>query len=293
MTGNLPNRLIKKMQLETKTYQKENNSNIVKLIKESFSDMVSSRFLAKQLAIRDIKAQYRQSYLGIIWAFITPLTTAFVWIILNKTGTITLTDTGIPYPIYAFSGTLLWSIITESINSPMSNTKGAGGILSKINFPKEALLVSGVYKLLFNSAIKIVLLLVFLGIFGVGYHSSLLLFPLAFLGAIFFGTTIGLFITPIGMLYNDIAKIISMGLGFLMYVTPVVYAIPKEGLMKTLMEANPLTPIILTARDFAVGQSPEYLIYYLWTILACIPLFFVGLVFYRISIPIIVERMSA
>jgi len=293
LTGNPPNRLVEKMQLETKIYQKGNNSNIVKLIKESFSDMVSSRFLAKQLAIRDIKAQYRQSYLGIIWAFITPLTTAFVWIILNKTGTITLTDTGIPYPIYAFSGTLLWSIITESINSPMSNTKGAGGILSKINFPKEALLVSGVYKLLFNSAIKIVLLFVFLGIYGVGYHNSLLLFPLAFLGAIFFGTTIGLFITPIGMLYNDIAKIISMSLGFLMYVTPVVYAIPKEGLMKTLMEANPLTPIILTARDFAVGQSPEYLIYYLWIMLACIPLFFVGLVFYRISIPIIVERMSA
>ncbi len=281
------------MQLETRIYQKENNSNILKLLKESFSDMLSSRFLAKQLAIRDIKAQYRQSYLGIIWAFITPLTTAFVWIILNKTGTISLSDTGIPYPIYAFSGTLLWSIITESINSPMSNTKGAGGILSKINFPKEALLVSGVYKLLFNSAIKIVLLLVFLGIFGVGYHSSLILFPLAFLGAIFFGSTIGLFITPIGMLYNDIAKIISMGLGFLMYVTPVVYPIPKEGLMKTLMEANPLTPIILTARDFAVGESPEYLIYYLWTMLACIPLFFLGLVFYRISIPIIVERMSA
>lgn len=281
------------MQLETKIYQKENNSNIMKLLKESFSDMISSRFLAKQMAMRDIKAQYRQSYLGIIWAFITPLTTAFVWIILNKTGTITLTDTGIPYPVYAFSGTLLWSIITESINSPMSNTNGARGILSKINFPKEALLVSGVYKLLFNSAIKIVLLLLFLGVFGVGYHSSLLLFPLVFLGAIFFGTTIGLFITPIGMLYNDIAKIISMGLSFLMYVTPVVYAIPKEGLMKTLMEVNPLTPIILTARDFAVGQSPEFLMYYFWIMLACIPLFFLGLVFYRISIPVIVERLSA
>lgn len=255
--------------------------------------MLRSRFLAKQLAVRDIKSQYRQSYLGIIWAFITPLTTAFVWIVLNKTGTITLTDTGIPYPIYAFSGTLLWSIITESINSPMSNTNGAKGILTKINFPKEALLVSGVYKLLFNSAIKVVLLLVFLIVFGVGFHASLLLFPLAFLGAIFFGTTIGLFITPIGMLYKDIAKIISMGLGFLMYVTPVVYAIPKEGLMKTLMEMNPMTPLILTARDLAVGQTPEYLSYYFWMMLACIPLFFIGLVFYRISIPVIVERMSS
>jgi lipopolysaccharide transport system permease protein len=63
--------------------------------------------------------------------------------------------------------------------------------------------------------------------------------------------------------------------------------------MKTLMELNPLTPLVLTARDLIVGQSPEYLMYYFWIMLSCIPLFFVGLVFYRISIPVIVERMSA
>ena len=66
-----------------KIYQKQNNTKIGKLFKESFRDIIGARFLAKQLAVRDIKAQYRQSYLGIIWAFVTPLTTAFVWIFLN------------------------------------------------------------------------------------------------------------------------------------------------------------------------------------------------------------------
>jgi lipopolysaccharide transport system permease protein len=47
--------------------------------------------------------------------------------------------------------TLLWSIIVESINAPMTNTSGAKES-SKINFPKEALLVQGVYKLLLNSS---------------------------------------------------------------------------------------------------------------------------------------------
>ena len=143
------------MELKTRVYQKENNHHIGRLLKESLQDMMSSRFLARQLAVRDIKAQYRQSYLGIIWAFVTPLTTAFVWIFLNSSGTVRLSDTGVPYPVYAFSGTLLWSIITEAINAPTSSTNGAKSILSKINFPKEALLVSGVYKLLFNSSIKI------------------------------------------------------------------------------------------------------------------------------------------
>ncbi len=281
------------MNLETRVYQKQNNTKIGKLFKESFRDIIGSRFLAKQLAVRDIKAQYRQSYLGIIWVFITPLTTAFVWIFLNATGTIQLTDTGVPYPVYAFSGTLIWSIIKEAINSPTASTNAAKGMMSKINFPKEALILSGIYKLLFNSAVKILLLVIFVFFYGVGFHTSLLLFPLAILGAILFGTTIGLFLTPIAMLYKDIGKIVGMALGLLMYITPVVYAIPKEGMMKTIMEWNPFTPLILTTRDFVVGTEPVYLTYFIGLLLISIPLFFIGLLFYRISIPIIVERMSA
>ena len=281
------------MKLETKVYQKENNLRLGKLLRDSLTDMYGSRFLAKQLAVRDIKGQYRQSFLGVFWMFITPLVTAMVWVFLNYSGTVRLSDTGIPYPVYAFSGTLIWSIITEALNSPTQSTNSARGIISKINFPKEALVLSGIYKLLFNSSIKVVLLFLFVIIYGTGFHFSQLLFPFVILGAVLFGTTLGLLITPISMLYKDISKIVSMGLTFLMYITPVVYAIPTEGLMKTLMEYNPLTPIILTARDLVVGSSPEYLVYFGLVLASCVPLLFLGLVVYRVSIPVIVERLSA
>ncbi|WP_452231462.1 ABC transporter permease [Lacinutrix sp. MEBiC02595] len=281
------------MALETRVYQKERTIKVGALLKASLQDIYTSRFLARQLAERDIKAQYRQSYLGIVWAFIMPLATALVWIVLNNSGTITLSDTGIPYPVYAFSGTLIWSIIVAAINSPMQSTNAAKGILTKINFPKEALIVSGIYKLLFDSFIKIILLVLFVFIYGVGFHWSLLLFPIAILGAVLFGTTLGLFITPLGLLYKDIGKIITFGLQFLMYVTPVVYAIPKTGIMHTLMTWNPITPLVLTARDLVVGFTPVHLTYFMFVMLACIPLLFLGLIIYRISIPIIVERLSA
>ena len=204
------------MALETRTYQKQNNLKFGKLLKASLSDIYSSRFLAYQFAARDIKAQYRQSFLGIFWAFITPLVTALIWIVLNNSGTIRLSDTGVPYPVYAFTGTLIWSIITESINSPMLSTNAAKSILTKINFPKEALVISGIYKLLFNSGIKVLLLVGFVLIYNVGFHTSALLFPLTILGAILFGTTVGLFLTPIGLLYKDVGKVITFGLRFLM-----------------------------------------------------------------------------
>jgi lipopolysaccharide transport system permease protein len=281
------------MELETRVYQKENTASIGKHLKESLKDLFQARFLAKQLATRDIKAQYRQSFFGFTWIIITPLLTSIVWIVLNASGTVKLIDTGIPYPLYAFSGTLIWSIIVESINAPIQSTSAAKSILSKINFPKEGLVLSGIYKLLFNSLIKIALLLVFVWVYKVGFQMSLLLLPLTMFGAILIGSTLGLLLAPIGLLYKDVSKMISLGLKFLMYATPVVYAIPEEGIMKMVMEINPITPIVVTTRDLIVGFEPEYLSYFLILVLVCIPLLFVALVFYRISMPIIVERLSA
>lgn len=280
------------MALKTRIYQKENTARLGKMLLDIFKDFKGSTFLARQLTVRDIKAQYRQSYLGIFWAFVGPVSTALVWIFLNESGTVTISDTGIPYPVYAFSGTLIWSIVIEAINAPSTATRGARGIMNKINFPKEALILSGIYKVLFNSSFKVGILLVFVFAFGVGFHWSLLWLPLLILGAILLGTTFGLFITPISLLYNDVSQIISFGLRFLIYATPVVYAVPKDGILKTVMELNPLTPIILTTREAIVGFEYTYLTNYFVLMLLCIPLFLLGTVFYRISIPIIVERSN-
>lgn len=279
--------------LETRIYQKESSFNFFKLFRESLGDIWSSRFLARQLAERDIKAQYRQSYLGILWAFINPLATAVVWIVLNLSGTVEVTDSGIPYPLFAFTGTLLFSILSESINSPLRSTNNSKGILSKVNFPKEALIISGIYKLIFNSLIKIVLLVIFIFLFGIGFHWSLLLLPIAVVSAILLGSCLGLLITPMGLLFNDFDKILGMGLSFFMYVTPVVYPIPEEGVMETIMSINPVTPIIVTARDLLMGFEPAFLDYFIIINMISIPLLIIGLLIYRVSIPVIVERISA
>tara|TARA_R110002012_G_scaffold220618_1_gene392250 strand:+ start:1425 stop:2282 length:858 start_codon:yes stop_codon:yes gene_type:complete len=279
--------------LPVKVYQKQHQIKLRRLLGDTLQDLVGSHFLALQLAKRDISAQYRQSYLGILWLFITPLATAGVWIFLHASGTITLTDTGIPYPVYAFSGTLVWSIITEAINAPTAATNAARGIISKINFPKEALILSAIYKLCFNSLVKLIILFVFIIAFGVGLHWSLLWFPLALMVAVLVGTTIGLLTTPIGLLYSDISRLITMGLSLVMYATPVVYVIPDKGLMKALMEWNPFTPLVSTIRSTLTGNTYEFLNYFLVLVVVASVLFLVALMIYRVSIPIIVERLSA
>ncbi len=264
-----------------------------KMLREMFTDLVAARELAWRLAVRDIQAQYRQAFLGILWAFILPLANTFAWIFLNSSGVVKIADTALPYPVYVFTGTMLWAIFMDALNAPLQQANAAKAMLAKLNFPREALIVSGIYQTLFNASIKIVLLFGALLFMGIKPGFSLLLFPLGIVSLILVGTALGLLITPVGMLYTDIGRALPLLMQFLMYVTPVVFPMPEEGLASVLFSFNPLTPIILTTRDWLTGVLPEYLGYFVVVNIVAVVLLLVVWVVCRLAMPILIERMSA
>jgi lipopolysaccharide transport system permease protein len=268
-------------------------ANPLVMLRAMLADLWAGRELAWRLTVRDISGQYRQSFLGILWALILPLANTVVWLYLNGSGIVVLQETAIPYPVYVFAGTMLWSIFMDSINAPMGQTNAAKGMLAKLNFPREALLLSGIYKTLFNASIKIGLLLCVLPFFKVAPGWGLALFPVGVLSIILVGTAIGLFITPVGMLYTDVGKALPLVMQFLMYATPVVFAMPKSGLAAKVFAINPTTPLILATRGWLTGQPPEMLGYFLVVNAVAVILLLASWIGYRLSLPILIERMSA
>jgi len=89
------------------------------MAQQMWRDLIDSRELAWRLTIRDISAQYRQSLMGILWAFFPPIATALIFIVLNNRKIINIGETDIPYPAFAMFGTVLWQIFIESLNSPL------------------------------------------------------------------------------------------------------------------------------------------------------------------------------
>ncbi len=268
-------------------------ANPRKMVAEMFRDLFRGREMAWRLAVRDIQAQYRQAYLGILWAFIGPLATTITWIFLSAAGIVAVGETPLPYPVYVFTGTLLWSMMLDAMHAPLQQTNAASGMLAKLNFPREAILLSGIYKQLFNAGIKIVLLLGALLLVGINPGWGLLLFPIGVVSLILVGTAIGLLITPVGMLYTDVGRAVPLLMNFVMYLTPVVFPLPKEGWVAVLYQVNPLTPLILTARDWLTGFSPEFLGYFVVVNILAFALLLVVWIAYRLAMPIIIERMSA
>jgi len=258
-----------------------------------FQDVYNGRELALRLAIRDISAQYRQAALGLMWAFILPVANTVTWLFLSGSGIISVGETELPYAAYVFSGTMLWAIFMDAVNAPLQQTTSAKSILTKIKLPYEALIISGIYKTLFNAAIKIAVVLGGLAILGIIPGSNILLLPLGILSLILAGTVIGLLLTPIGTLYSDIAKSLPLLMQFLMYLSPVVFPMPSNKIILAVFEWNPITPLILTARDWMTGMSPEYLGYFIFVNIILFVLLIITWMIYRVAMPILIERMSS
>jgi lipopolysaccharide transport system permease protein len=262
-------------------------------LREMFEDLKSARFLGKQIFIRDTKAMFRQSLLGILWAIIPPFLSGALWIFLNLSGAVNISDTGVPYPVFVISGTLLFATFTQALTMPAEAVNAGKSMMSKLNFPREALLLNAFYKILFDFVLKLLPLLVIAIALGFGLGWSALLFPLGALVMLLFGFSIGVFLIPFKMLYGDIGRFISLGTQLLMYATPIVYPMPESGFIKTFNQFNPLYYLISIPRDWFTGMavtnsSPLWI-----SLIVSIIILFLGWILYRITMPIIIERVGA
>jgi lipopolysaccharide transport system permease protein len=263
------------------------------MFRDMVDDLRLSRELSWRLAVRDVRAQYRQTLLGFLWALVLPLANTVVWVFLSVSGILAVGATALPYPVFVLIGTMLWAIFMEAVNAPMHGVSASRDMLARINFPREAIVVSGIYQVLFNAAIKLAILLVALALFGIRPDWTIVFVPFGLASLILVGTAVGLFLTPIGLLYTDIGKGLPILMQFLMYLTPVVYPLREEGTLSALLLLNPLTPLIETTRAWLTGGTPEWLHYFLITNFLAVFLLLGVWIIYRLAMPIIIERMSS
>jgi lipopolysaccharide transport system permease protein len=256
-------------------------------------DLWDGRELAWRLAVRDISAQYRQSALGVLWALIIPLANTSVWLFLTGSNVVQVAATAIPYPVFVFTGTLLWSILIDALNAPLLQVNANKALLAKINFPREALILSGIVQTAFNGAIKLGILLLVLPFLGVHPGWGGLLIPVGLLSLVLTGTAVGLLLTPLGVLYGDIGRGIPLITQFLMYLSPVVFPLATTGWTGQLMRLNPLTPLILNSRAWFTGQPPQLLAEWTLSVGGSAVLLLLVWMVYRLAMPILIERMSA
>ena len=121
----------------------------IQLFKQMWRDLLASRELAWRLMVRDISAQYRQSFLGIAWAFLPPIILAAGFTLANDANVINISATDLPYPAYVMFSTALWQTFVEALNAPVLAVTAAKPMLARVNFPREALILAKLGEVLF------------------------------------------------------------------------------------------------------------------------------------------------
>ena len=216
-------------------------------------NIINSRELIWQLFKRDFFASYKKSFIGISWIFIAPIVGIVSWVFLQKTGMLHPGDMEIPYPVYVLIGTSMWGLFMGFFNAANETLSAGQALVMQVNYPHEALLFKQTAQHLANFIITFVMNIVVLLAFKVIPSWGIIFFPLVALPLFFLGAAIGLITSMISIVAIDLSKIINIGMGLMMWVTPVIYSDKIDNpIVQTIIKWNPLTYLVCSLRDIII-----------------------------------------
>lgn len=187
-----------------------------------------AREIIYTLTERDIRAQYKQANLGLLWTVLTPLLTLAVFVIMfTKVAHIGHGTEGLPATIFMFPGIMCWNYFSTSLvaggNSLLSNK----ALLAKTQFPRECFPIDSMMTAALNTALSLIPLI---GIFAINRfmpHIQVLWSPLFILIEVAF--TAGVVFAVAGMVINmrDLVQVLPMIISLGLFLCPVVWPFHK------------------------------------------------------------------
>ncbi len=260
--------------LKTRIYNSEPQLKDVRsFIQLMINDLKTSYELSIVLMVRNISSQYRQTYLGSLWAVLPAIFTTSIFVYLSNKRVLSIENIEGPYVLYVISGMVLWQVFTDSINSPLNQADKSITMLKKIMFTREALIVAGIGEVLFNFLIRSILLVITFIYYDVQITLQFIFVPIGVMSIVLFGTVIGVLLLPFGLLYRDVGKSLTMLTTLWFFITPVIYSSSNQDVFD-LVKYNPVTPLLATTRSLLIGSNEIYTNQFI--LVTCISILFLG-----------------
>jgi ABC-type polysaccharide/polyol phosphate export permease len=172
------------------------------------------------LILRDLKARYRRSTMGLLWTMLQPLLNMLV---LTTVFSSVFRFDIVNYPVYALSGILFWNFFQQGIVSSMNSLRGNASLLQKLAVPRAVFPLAAVGAGTLNLCLALVPLLAILLVTGHPLRLSLLFLPVAVLLMALFTAGFGLLLSPLAVFFFDVVEMLAVVLTLLAYLTPIFY----------------------------------------------------------------------
>ena len=233
---------------------------------------------------RDIKVRYKQTLIGASWAIIQPFLTMIVFtIFFGRIAGIeeaTLSD-GIPYPIFSYSGLLLWIYFSTAVTNSGNSLVGNYHIITKIYFPRIYIpLTSGLAGIV-DYLIAFVLLILMMIYYGLFPNWNILLLPVVVFFAFISALGFGLWLSALNVRYRDVRYVIPFFIQLMMFASPVIYPPEIFPSLKWLLDLNPMSGIIQAHRSCLLGVEPINWISLSISVTVAMLIFISGIVYFE------------
>ncbi|GAB3058572.1 ABC transporter permease [Virgibacillus ainsalahensis] len=228
-------------------------------MKTYLQEMLKRKDLLIYLVKSGLKAEHRNSYLGYFWWLLDPLLSVLVFYFL----VVVILDRGDieNYPLFLVIGLIVWRCISTTINSSAKSIMRYSSIINQVYLPKSLFPLSFTFTQLFNFAFGLVVIAIFLAVYGVLPGWEVVYLPVLIVIQTVFLLAIGMILGYVTVFVRDIDNVLQHVTRVFFYASPIIWVggrLPPE--YSWAVDYNPVAIIVESYRDILMyNSSPNFM----------------------------------
>ena len=221
------------------------------------------RWLLRYFIQRQVTRTYRGSYLGFVWALLSPLIWVFfLTLIFSEALGLRFREVeenpNLNFGLYLYCGLLPFLAFSEAVSKSMNSIRGSSGLVQKVVFPLELLPFSNAISSMIDKIFGIGALLIVVMAFGQPLYQHVLLLPLFVVLQVVFILGLSYLMAVVGTFLPDVGEIMRPIIRGMFFFTPIIWTperLPER--VRWLVDYNPLAYLVEVYRDLVLrGEVP-------------------------------------
>lgn len=208
------------------------------------ADMWDQRELLYYLALRDVSVRYKQTALGIAWAFLQPVLPAIVFTVFFG-NLAKMPSEGIPYTLFSFAGLLPWTFFSSGVSQAATSLVNSTNLFTKVYFPRVFIPLASIVTAGFDALVSSSVLVALMLYFRVPPSANVVFLPIVIAIAVAFTIGASAFLSAFAIRYRDVRYIIPFMIQMLLFLCPVAYPasiVPEK--WRILWAINPMVAAV-------------------------------------------------
>lgn len=263
-------------------------------------EVLSSRELLANLTLREIRGQYKRTFLGQLWSLANPLASMLVYTIVFSFILRVQPDPGNPsglniFALWLLCGLLPWNFFAAVVQVGMGSLIANSGLVQKVYFTRIVLPLSYVGSIGFNWLFEMAVLIVALLICGAFVWPWLPLVLVTMVVLAVFAAGLALMLSIANVYFRDTQYFVGILMQIWLYMTPIIYPINLVqtqsdkigGLFGTsitlidIYQLNPMERFVAVFRNLLYDNRWPDPSDYLYIVLCALISFGLGLLVFR------------